>query len=122
MKVISSHVLDALGGTDAANIEVTCHRLHADGTRALVVQTRADASGRIAIEVDVAADNEAVRYELAFGCADYFASQKPSSELSRSPIGDAVFRLDLTFVADRIHAPIIIAPHGHSTWWSQADR
>ena len=121
MKMISSHVLDAFNGTDAANIQVTCHRLQSEGARIMVSNMRADASGRISIEVDVSSDDAAVRYELAFSCADYFATQ-PAVSVPRSPISDAVFRLDLTDVADRLHVPIIISPHGHSTWWSQAKR
>ena len=123
MKSISSHVLDALAGSDAGGIKVSCHRLNADGSRRLLLESKADASGRITIEVNTEDDDEHTRYELVFSCQDYFRSNAsgPLAEL-HSPISDAVFRLDLTGVKDRVHAPIIIAPHGHSTWWSHAGR
>ena len=118
MPIISSHVLDSLTGRDAAGIRVRCQRLAPAVQPQMVAEASADDDGRIAIEVDTAADVPGTRYEVVFFSAEYFATGQRSDEIS-SLINEVVVRLDLSVVSQRCHVPMMIAPHNHSVWWSR---
>ena len=118
MPIISSHVLDSLTGRDAAGIRVRCERLAPAVEPQRVAEARAGDDGRIAIEVDTAADVPGTRYEVVFFSAEYFATGQRSDEIS-SLINEVVVRLDLSVVSQRCHVPMMIAPHNHSVWWSR---
>ncbi|MBT6785870.1 MAG: hypothetical protein HOA43_00630 [Acidiferrobacteraceae bacterium] len=118
MPIISSHVLDSLTGRDAAGIQVKCQRLAPAVEPQMVTETRAGDDGRIAIEVDTAADVPGTRYEVVFFSGEYFATGQQSDEIS-SLINEVVVRLDLSAVSQRCHVPMMIAPHNHSVWWSR---
>ncbi len=118
MPIISSHVLDSLTGRDAAGIRVRCQRLAPAMEPQMVAEARAGDDGRIAIEVDTAADVPGTRYEVVFFSAEYFATGQRSDEIS-SLINEVVVRLDLSTVSQRCHVPMMIAPHNHSVWWSR---
>ena len=118
MPIISSHVLDSLTGRDAAGIRVRCQRLAPAVQPQMVVEASADDDGRIAIEVDTAADAPGTRYEVVFFSGEYFAAGQRNDEIS-SLINEVVVRLDLSIVSQRCHVPMMIAPHNHSVWWSR---
>jgi 5-hydroxyisourate hydrolase len=118
MPIISSHVLDSLTGRDAAGIRVRCQRLAPAVQPQMVAEASADDDGRIAIEVDTAADAPGTRYEVVFFSAEYFAAGQRNDEIS-SLINEVVVRLDLSTVSQRCHVPMMIAPHNHSVWWSR---
>ncbi|HIE76316.1 MAG TPA: hypothetical protein EYP93_09045 [Gammaproteobacteria bacterium] len=118
MPIISSHILDSARGCDAVGIQVRCQRLAPAVEPQMVAEARAGDDGRIAIEVDTAADVPGTRYEVVFFSAEYFAAGKYSDEIS-SLINEVVVRLDLSTVLQRCHVPMMIAPHNHSVWWSR---
>ena len=118
MPIISSHVLDSLTGRDAAGIRVRCQRLAPAVQPQMVAEASADDDGRIAIEVDTAADAPGTRYEVVFFSGEYFAAGQRNDEIS-SLINEIVVRLDLSAVSQRCHVPMMIAPHNHSVWWSR---
>jgi len=118
MPIISSHVLDSLTGRDAAGIRVRCQRLAPAVQPQMVAEASADDDGRIAIEVDTAADAPGTRYEVVFFSGEYFAAGQRNDEIS-SLINEVVVRLDLSTVSHRCHVPMMIAPHNHSVWWSR---
>ncbi|MDB3944354.1 hydroxyisourate hydrolase [Gammaproteobacteria bacterium] len=118
MPIISSHVLDSLTGRDAAGIRVRCQRLAPAVQPQMVAEASADDDGRIAIEVDTAADAPGTRYEVVFFSGEYFAAGQRNDEIS-SLINEVVVRLDLSIVSQRCHVPMMIAPHNHSVWWSR---
>ena len=118
MPIISSHVLDSLTGRDAAGIRVRCQRLAPAVQPQMVAEASADDDGRIAIEVDTAADAPGTRYVVVFFSGEYFAAGQRNDEIS-SLINEVVVRLDLSIVSQRCHVPMMIAPHNHSVWWSR---
>lgn len=118
MPIISSHVLDSLTGRDAAGIQVRCQRLAPAVQPQMVAEVRAGSDGRVAIEVDTAADAPGTRYEVVFFSGDYFVAGQRNDEIS-SLINEIVVRLDLSAVSQRCHVPMMIAPHNHSVWWSR---
>ncbi len=122
MRVISSHVLDSVYGSDAAGIRVSCTRLLPSGDLELVTELYADDCGRVAISVDTAHDLPETRYQLIFFTGEYFSKcldEKQGTALS--PIGESVVHLDLSSISERCHVPMMIAPHSHSVWWSRED-
>ena len=120
MRVISSHVLDSVHGSDAAGIRVSCTRLLPSGEREVVIDLRADDSGRVAIKVDTSHDPRETRYQLIFFTGEYFSKclgEKESTTLS--PVSESVVHLDLSSASERCHVPMMIAPHSYSVWWSR---
>ena len=120
MRVISSHVLDSVHGSDAAGIRVSCIRLLPSGERKVVTELRADDSGRVAISVDTSHDPRETRYQLILFTGEYFSKclgEKESTTLS--PVSESVVHLDLSSASERCHVPMMIAPHSYSVWWSR---
>ena len=72
MKSISSHVLDGVRGSDAADLRVSAYCLAASGERRKIAEVRTDMSGRLTIEVDTRDDDSETRYEFVFHGGGYF--------------------------------------------------
>lgn len=122
MTTISSHVLDSVIGDHAKQIRIACFRL--DGAeRVKVFDVIANDEGRIAEAVAV--DAEEVAFELVFYSAEYFAKKStntPSDQLVREVVVRVVISAPSTgsgqAETERVHIPVMLAPHSYSTWWS----
>lgn len=116
MATISSHVLDSIIGDHAKWIRIECIKISADGGRKGLFNTVADEQGRISETVE-AAQGEATRFELIFHSAEYFAKQ-PATPEAKQIMPEVVVRFIISSPDEKIHIPIMLAPHSYSTWWS----
>lgn len=116
MITISSHVLDSVIGDHAKYIRIECFKLEADGGRIGLFNTIADDQGRISETVD-ADNNDLTRYELIFHSAEYFKNQ-PDTPPSNQIMPEVVVRFTISASTEKVHIPVMLAPHSYSTWWS----
>lgn len=103
MPHITTHVLDAVRGVPAAEVDVTLST--DDG--AAVAAGRTDADGRLGLGPDVLEPGD---YALTFATGAYFAAN-----------GTATFYPSVTIaftVAERphYHVPLLLSPFGYSTY------
>jgi 5-hydroxyisourate hydrolase len=118
MLIVSSHVVDSVTGWDAAGIRVRCQRLVPLCESQAVAEVTAGDDGRIAIEVETDVDPPGTCYEVVFYSGEYFATRQQNDDLP-SMVSEVVIRLDLSFVQEHCHVPMMIAPHNYSVWWSR---
>ena len=116
MATITSHVLNAVNGTHAGGVRVECRRIGDDGRAEPVFSLESGADGRIAGTADVDAADRGRVYELVFHTGEYFDREGPAEPARIMP--EVVFRLRLPDPDARYHVPVIVSPHGYSTWWS----
>ncbi len=114
MATLSSHVLDSVLGDHAKHIRISCN-LRTDGQADVeLFNVISDEQGRIAEEINVPVDT---RCELVFHTADYFTAQPNIPNISQ--IVDAVtVQVRIKAPNERIHIPMMLAPHSYSIWWS----
>lgn len=107
---LTSHVLDAVTGRHAAGLGVTVSRVF-DGQ--VVAASVTDQTGRFQIELDVPAEAtpRARRHVVRLDTTAYW----PDADLS-------AWDVEISFIAgatgERLHMPILIAPHSYNCWWS----
>lgn len=116
MATVSSHVLDAIRGCPAVGVHVDCVRLSDNGNRDPVFSTQTDSEGRIAVPVEVQADDNG-QYELEFHTQGYFDADA-SVPQSRQIMRAVVIRITMHDPEARYHIPVIVSPHSYSVWWS----
>ena len=115
MAVVSSHILDAITGTDARGIKVEFFRLDGAVGKKPIFEVVADEHGRISMPVVVDdADND-VQYELVFHTADYF---KALSTEEAQIMHVVVIRMTMPDPNKRYHVPLVLSPHSYTIWWS----
>jgi 5-hydroxyisourate hydrolase len=109
MSGISTHVLDLVGGTPAADLAIRLERQDAGGAWTAVGSGRTDAGGRIA-NLGGAVNAVPVPHRMIFDTGDWFRAR-----------GLPVFYPDVTIhfvpVADtHHHIPLLLSPYGYSTY------
>lgn len=105
---LTSHVLDAVTGRHAAGLGVSILN-GSDGTE--VANCITDQTGRFQIELDVPAEAQARRHVVHLNTTAYWPDPDPSA-----------WDVEIAFIAgatgERLHMPILIAPHSYNCWWS----
>ena len=115
MATLSSHLLNGVDGTHAAQVDMTLTRIAADGGRELVLSAKSDEGGRLSVNVDTPAN---ATYEMAIASGNYFHGQKlPRSGLQI--VEDIVIRFSMPDPEARYHIPVIMSPNSYSCWWSE---
>jgi len=114
MARLSTHVLDTARGKPAAGVEVRVSILEAGSPR-LLKSAITNRDGRTD-EPLLSADRLTVGiYELTFSVGPYFRSV--GETLSDPPFLDEVaIRFGLSDPEGNYHVPLLIAPHGYSTY------
>ena len=111
MAKITTHVLNSLNGTHAAEVDV---KIYALGKEIFVGKT--DLGGRLNIEIDLLLFNLENEFRIGFDIGSYFKQEKSGSN------GVIIKESSLTFYmydnTSIYHIPIIISPNGCSYWWS----
>jgi len=102
---ISTHVLDIAKGAPAAGIKV---ELHFDGI--LVASAMTNADGRTDVPILIGDEIPVGRYELVFHAGDYFAI--PGIPF----LDEIVIRFGVADSLGNYHVPLLMAPHGYSTY------
>lgn len=103
--MLSTHVLDTALGKPASGIAVTLER---DGE--VLARAVTDADGRVP-EFHPASALQLGAYRLVFQVRDYFAARKTDSFYS-----EIVVQFTIEDPADRYHIPLLLSPHGYSTY------
>ena len=116
MATISSHILNAVDGSHAGGVRLECFRLADDGRAEEVFSVASSDGGRVQEAVDVDGNDPERVYELVFHIGEYFDCRGLTGPATVVPA--IVFRLRMPDPDGRYHMPVIIAPHGYSTWWS----
>ena len=116
MATITSHILNSVNGTHAGGVRVDFRRIDDGGRVEQVFSVESGADGRIAGTAEVDTADEGRVYELVFHTGEYF-DREGLAERPRI-MHEVIFRLRLPDPDARYHLPVIVSPHGYSTWWS----
>jgi 5-hydroxyisourate hydrolase len=73
--------------------------------------------GRFRLELDIAADAPATRYELVIDSGTYFAG-RGIPQAGMTIMREIVLRFEMPDPSAQYHMPVIISPNNYSTWWS----
>ncbi len=112
MAVVSSHILNSVDGSHAGGIPV---RLSSLSGGKLLAQTETDGAGRLSLVVDLSNADRAERYELCFLVGQFWQEQPDYGD---HLIEEIVLRFEMPDPVARYHMPLILSPHGYSTWKS----
>lgn len=115
MATISSHVLDAVGGSHASGIRIACYRIASDDSRSRLFDLAASDEGRIQQQVDT--DDTDSQYELLFYSGEYFRDLNSHKEDSVQIVDTVVVRISMPDPNGNYHIPIMLSPHSYSVWW-----
>lgn len=105
--MLSTHVLDIARGVPAAGVAVELARIGAD--RAVIAREVTDADGRIRAPFGGALVPGV--YELVFHAGAYF-----SRWATASIYDEIAVRFTISADAQSLHVPLLLAPHGYSTY------
>ena len=117
MATLSTHTLNSVDGTHAADVGITLTRIGADGKRVPVFAASTDAGGRLSQCIDAAQIDSAADYELIFQTGAYFAKQGlplPGLRIMK----EVVLRFCMPDPDAAYHMPLMMAPNSYSAWWS----
>ena len=112
MAELTTHILNGLDGTHADGVRIEL--IHHDSSNR-VFDTRTDDGGRLSVNIPADQIDTQSRYDLVIHTGEYWASRMPASEQIIDPI---VLRFAMADANARYHMPVIISPHGYSTWKS----
>ncbi len=112
MAIVSSHTLNSVDGSHAGGIKV---RLSNTDTGETLFETAVDDGGRLL--QDVPTPDPHARYELVFETGPYWDARTAQSHGIRI-MDEIVIRFSMPDAEGRYHMPLILAPHGYSTWSS----
>ncbi len=108
---LTTHVLDLASGRPAAGVRIEVYRLDGDEQRMAATTTNDD--GRADAPLLEGADLTAGTYELRFAAGDYRRAQGAT----RTPFYDIVpVRFTVADADAHYHIPLLLAPHGYSTY------
>ena len=111
---LTTHVLDTSKGMPAAGIPIELHALR-DTQQVKIADAVTNADGRTDVPLLVGPQLVPGVYELTFHMADYFA--RSGAPVTSPPfLGDVVIRVGLADPQAHYHVPLLIAPHGYSTY------
>ncbi len=112
MALITSHLLNAVDGTHAAGVEASLIRL-ADGD--VLFSSMTDEGGRLSEELVLAGTDAHQIYALVFKTGSFWAGQ---DQAPPRPIPEIALHFTMPDADGRYHMPVILSPHGYSTWAS----
>jgi 5-hydroxyisourate hydrolase len=111
MKRISTHILDLVRGTPAADVPVRLEKQNPSGDWRLLTSARTDQDGRCSQLLPEGADLCAGVYRLIFDTGSYFQVQKICALY---PV------VEITFLApegeSHFHLPLLLSPNGYTTY------
>lgn len=121
---LTTHVLDTSAGRPAAGLALALYRLDEDGQRALLVEARTDADGRVGASL---LEGEALRpgvYELVFEVGEHFArggttlvrSVAAGPRPSRPFLDQVPVRFGVADGGAHYHVPLLVTPWSYTTY------
>ena len=114
MGVLTTHVLDLVGGMPAAGMRIELHSLSEAGSKPLAA-LRTNADGRCPNPVLQAEAMRRGRYELRFHVAEYFRAL--GTALPDPPfLDEVVIAFGIADAAQNYHVPLLVSPWAYSTY------
>lgn len=117
MALITSHTLNSVDGTHAANISVELVRIHQSSERESLLQTSTDNDGRFSKNILLPVDASADSFELVFQTGIYFKNQNLPL-LGASIMQEVVIRFTMPDPNGQYHMPLMLSPNSYSVWCS----
>jgi 5-hydroxyisourate hydrolase len=114
MATLSSHFLNGVDGSHAADVGVKLVHLNGNGDRQIVFAAHSDDGGRFAHEVATIAGDS---YEMVIASGAYF-KQQPLPRYKAQILEEIVIRFSMPDPGARYHIPVIMSPNSYSCWWS----
>lgn len=114
MPLISSHLVNLVDGTHAAQVKVKLYKIENNGRRCKILETETDSGGRFQEKLNSISDDSTL--EIVFHIASYFRS-RGILNVSDRIVQKAVVRFKMVESVERYHFPVMIAPNGYSVWW-----
>ncbi|MEP1206343.1 MAG: hydroxyisourate hydrolase [Rhizobiaceae bacterium] len=118
MASISTHTLNSVDGSHAANVRLSIFRIMEDGQRETVMSGATDEGGRFVRDMPAAEIDSAADYELVLQVADYFEPQGLTDAEGRN-LKEVVMRFQMPDPDGRYHMPFILAPNAYSVWMAR---
>ena len=117
MATISSHVLDSVIGTHAAQIRVQCFARSSNNQHQQIFDVIASDEGRISETFTMNDSNKNTDYDVVFHSAAYYKKlQLPDDGIQI--VKTIVLRISLSDPEEKVHLPVMLSPHSYSVWWS----
>lgn len=118
MATISTHTLNSVDGSHAANVRLAILQIGEDGQRETVTTGATDEGGRFVRELPENEINPDADYELVLQVADYFDPKGLNDEAGRN-VNEVVVRFRMPDVGGRYHMPFMLAPNSYSVWMAR---
>ena len=112
MITLSTHILDAVSGTHAANVEVSLFQIDKLKLKE-IWRKKTDLGGRLSVKFEIGYKSLNCFFQLTFNTGDYFKLKR--LDTTASSVSSNIKLANPTGI---YHLPIIISPHGASLWWS----
>ena len=114
MAVLTSHFLNGINGTHAANVGVNLIHINGNGIRNKLFAAQSDNGGRFSHDFDAVAGGT---YEMLIASGCYFESLA-LPKVGAQILMEIVIRFNLSEPNMRCHIPVIMSPNSYSCWWS----
>jgi 5-hydroxyisourate hydrolase len=111
MKRVSTHILDLVHGTPAADVPVRLEKQDSSGDWRLLASARTDQDGRCLQMLPEKEDLPAGLYRLRFDTGSYFNLQKIGALY---PVVEVTFRVQEG--ESHFHIPLLLSPNGYTTY------
>jgi 5-hydroxyisourate hydrolase len=111
MKRISTHILDLVRGTPAADVPLRLEKQNPSGDWRLLTSARTDQDGRCSQLLPEGADLSAGVYRLIFDTGSYFQAQ---NVCALYPLVEVRFRAQEG--EPHFHLPLLLSPNGYTTY------
>ena len=111
MAIFSTHLLNSVNGTHAANVKIIIYKIHED-KRNIFIEGETDNSGRMQNEFELTKEDCESDYEMIIDSGNYF---NDTSEI----VNEISVKFNMKDPQKKYHMPLIISPNGYSIWWSK---
>jgi 5-hydroxyisourate hydrolase len=118
MATISTHTLNSVDGSHAANVRLSILKVGEDGRRETLVSGATDEGGRFVREMPVTEIDTSCDYELVLQVAGYFQTMGLNDEDGRD-LREVVVRFRMPDPQGRYHMPFMLAPNSYSVWMAR---
>ncbi len=111
MTTFSTHLLNSVDGTHAANVKIVIYKVSID-KKSIFIEGKTDTNGRMQKEFQLSKEDCESDYEMIVNSGNYF---KNSSEI----INEICVKFKMKDPQKKYHLPLIISPNSYSIWWSK---